>query len=94
MQDTESGLYYLRSRYYNPKTARFLTEDTASGKYTDLLSLNKYTYCHNIDTYANGLPTAREQDAADLINSKIGGGLILIAKGKGLDNLPQIIGAN
>lgn len=46
-QDTESGLYYLRSRYYNPKTARFLTEDTASGKYTDPLSLNKYTYCHN-----------------------------------------------
>ena len=46
-QDTESGLYYLRSRYYNPQTARFLTEDTASGKYTDPLSLNKYTYCHN-----------------------------------------------
>ena len=46
-QDSESGLYYLRSRYYNPKTARFLTEDTASGKYTDPLSLNKYTYCHN-----------------------------------------------
>ncbi len=24
-----------------------MTEDTASGKYTDPLSLNKYTYCHN-----------------------------------------------
>lgn len=46
-QDSESGLYYLQSRYYNPGTARFLTEDTASGKYTDPLSLNKYTYCHN-----------------------------------------------
>ncbi len=46
-QDSESGLYYLQSRYYNPRTARFLTEDTASGKYTDPLSLNKYTYCHN-----------------------------------------------
>ena len=46
-QDSERGLYYLQSRYYNPRTARFLTEDTASGKYTDPLSLNKYTYCHN-----------------------------------------------
>lgn len=46
-QDAESGLYYLQSRYYNPRTARFLTEDTTSGKYTDPLSLNKYTYCHN-----------------------------------------------
>ncbi|MCI8509798.1 MAG: RHS repeat-associated core domain-containing protein [Lachnospiraceae bacterium] len=46
-QDSESELYYLQSRYYNPRTARFLTEDTASGKYTDPLSLNKYTYCHN-----------------------------------------------
>ena len=40
-QDSESGLYYLRSRYYNPKTARFLMEDTALGKYTDLRSVKK-----------------------------------------------------
>lgn len=31
-QDAESGLYYLQSRYYNPRIARFLTEDTASSK--------------------------------------------------------------
>ena len=46
-QDAETGLYYLKSRYYNPRTARFLTEDTASGIYTDPLSLNRYAYCHN-----------------------------------------------
>ena len=45
--DSETGLYYLRSRYYNPETARFLTEDSFSGYYNDPLSLNKYTYCHN-----------------------------------------------
>jgi RHS repeat-associated protein len=45
--DSKTGLYYLRSRYYNPETARFLTEDSFSGYYTDPLSLNKYTYCHN-----------------------------------------------
>jgi len=26
--DSESGLYYLRARYYNPANGRFLTEDT------------------------------------------------------------------
>ena len=45
--DEETGLYYLRTRYYNPKTARFTTEDTFNGWYTDPLSLNKYTYAHN-----------------------------------------------
>ena len=45
--DSETGLYYLRSRYYNPETARFITEDSFTGFYTDPLSLNKYTYCHN-----------------------------------------------
>ena len=45
--DSETGLYYLRSRYYNPETARFITEDSFTGYYTDPLSLNKYTYCHN-----------------------------------------------
>ena len=45
--DEETGLYYLRTRYYNPKTARFTTEDTFNGWYDDPLSLNKYTYVHN-----------------------------------------------
>ena len=45
--DSKTGLYYLRSRYYNPETARFITEDSFTGYYTDPLSLNKYTYCHN-----------------------------------------------
>ena len=45
--DEETGLYYLRTRYYNPKTARFTSEDTFNGWYEDPLSLNKYTYAHN-----------------------------------------------
>lgn len=46
-QDVESGYYYLKSRYYDSKTARFTTEDTYAGKYKAPLSLNKYSYCHN-----------------------------------------------
>ncbi|MEN6314095.1 MAG: RHS repeat-associated core domain-containing protein [Clostridiaceae bacterium] len=45
--DDETGYYYLNARYYDPKNARFITEDTYLGKYTDPLSLNLYTYCHN-----------------------------------------------
>ena len=45
--DKETGLYYLNSRYYDSKIARFLTEDTYTGNPSDPLSLNLYTYCHN-----------------------------------------------
>ncbi|MBD5466349.1 MAG: hypothetical protein HDR22_11175, partial [Lachnospiraceae bacterium] len=40
--DELSGLYYLRARYYNPRTGRFTQKD---GSYED--GLNLYTYCNN-----------------------------------------------
>jgi RHS repeat-associated protein len=45
--DEESSLYYLNARYYDPKIARFLSEDTYRGSDFDPLSLNYYTYTHN-----------------------------------------------
>lgn len=45
--DDETELYYLKSRFYNSMTARFMQEDTYRGKTNDPLSLNLYTYCHN-----------------------------------------------
>jgi len=45
--DAETGMYYLNARYYNPVTARFMTEDTYYGSVSDPLSLNLYTYCAN-----------------------------------------------
>lgn len=45
--DGETGLYYLNSRYYDSRIARFLSEDTYTGDPSDPLSLNLYTYCHN-----------------------------------------------
>lgn len=45
--DKETGLYYLNSRMYDSKTARFMQEDTYSGNPNDPLSLNLYTYCAN-----------------------------------------------
>ncbi len=45
--DKETGLYYLNSRMYDSKIARFLQEDTYAGDPNDPLSLNLYTYCLN-----------------------------------------------
>jgi RHS repeat-associated protein len=45
--DSGTGFYYLKSRYYDPQNARFISQDTYTGRGTDPLSLNRYTYCHN-----------------------------------------------
>ncbi len=45
--DASAGLYYLRARYYDPATARFISEDTYRGDATDPASLNLYAYCGN-----------------------------------------------
>ena len=46
--DTETKLYYLRARYYDPETGRFISQDNVS--YLDpenLTGLNLYAYCNN-----------------------------------------------
>lgn len=45
--DEESGLYYLRARYYDPGMGRFINEDTYEGDISNPLSMNLYTYVHN-----------------------------------------------
>lgn len=45
--DTETQLYYLQSRYYNPAWGRFLNEDGYISTGTGLLGYNMYAYCNN-----------------------------------------------
>ncbi len=45
--DSETGLYYLRARYYDPSMGRFINEDGYEGQIDNPLSLNLYTYVHN-----------------------------------------------
>ena len=45
--DSETGLYYLRARFYDPYIGRFTTEDSYWGEDENPLSLNLYTYCAN-----------------------------------------------
>jgi RHS repeat-associated protein len=48
--DEESGLYYLRNRYYNPELQRFINMDDVEIIEVDQgtpLQYNLYSYCHN-----------------------------------------------
>ena len=48
--DTETGLYYLQSRYYNPETGRFINADapeTLLKAYETALQYNLFAYCWN-----------------------------------------------
>ncbi len=47
--DSESELYYLISRYYDPNTCRFINADDISniGATGDIVSLNLFPYCSN-----------------------------------------------
>ena len=46
--DSETGFYYLRSRYYDPENHRFINADTyASTDSGDAISCNMFAYCGN-----------------------------------------------
>ncbi|WP_218918428.1 RHS repeat-associated core domain-containing protein [Paenibacillus durus] len=42
--DRKTQYYYLQARYYDPRPARFISEDTYEGGINDPLTLNLYTY--------------------------------------------------
>ena len=45
--DTDTGFYYLQSRYYDPAIKRFISADTYINANGDLLGFNMYAYCGN-----------------------------------------------
>jgi len=45
--DTETGLYYLQSRYYNPEWGRFVNADNIVAQTGSLLSANIFSCCMN-----------------------------------------------
>ncbi len=48
--DVETGFYYLKTRYYDPITCRFINQD-------NLLGANKDVYCYNLFAYCSNNPT-------------------------------------
>ena len=65
--DTDTGFYYLQSRYYDPVVKRFINADDASllGANGDFTSLNLYAYCGNN-------PVSRSDDGGEAWNIAIG----------------------
>ena len=45
--DEETGLYYLRSRYYNPQWGRFVNADIKIGNSSELICGQMFAYCGN-----------------------------------------------
>ena len=71
--DSESGLYYLNSRYYDPETGRFLNADWQMDENAGLLKGNLYAYCannpvKNLDEEGEGLLTAATMLVGAVVN--------------------------
>ncbi|MBI5275971.1 MAG: hypothetical protein HY854_05870 [Burkholderiales bacterium] len=45
--DQDAQLLYLRARWYDPRTGRFISADPYEGGQTDPRSLNRYAYAHS-----------------------------------------------
>ena len=45
--DSETGLYYVSSRYYDPEIGRFINADAAIGQIGNVQGTNMFAYCFN-----------------------------------------------
>ena len=46
-QDSETGFYYLQSRYYDPEVGRFINADSYASTGQGYLGYNMFAYCNN-----------------------------------------------
>lgn len=84
--DTETGLYYLQSRYYNSEWGRFINFDNYGGQVGELLSHNGYIYCNN-----NPVNMIDEDGNFPILISAI---LVMIVTVVTIATLPQDTGAD
>lgn len=75
--DSDLGLYYLRARYYNPVSGRFLSQDPYPGEIITPSSLHRYRYAsgnptNRVDPF--GTEDAVEDEEADSLSEAGGQG--------------------
>ena len=63
--DTETGFYYLNTRYYDPTVCRFLSMDSYASTGQGVIGHNMYAYCGNN-------PVSRVDDKGEFWNVIIG----------------------
>ena len=56
--DSETGFYYLQSRYYDPQNRRFINADSYASTGQGFVGTNMFAYCNNspvflVDSYGN-----------------------------------------
>jgi RHS repeat-associated protein len=76
-RDIETGLDYLRARYYDPTLGRFISRDAYAGNLSDPMSQHKYQYAHAnpvVNTDPSGYFTMKEILGALKISSILGAG--------------------
>ena len=93
--DTETGLYYLSSRYYNPAWGRFINADTAA---VVAASPNKANWDKNLFAYCDNNPISRKDDGGEFWHLVVGaaiGGIIgaVSAAASGGDAIDMAIGS-
>jgi len=69
-QDDESGLVYMRARYYEPTSGRFISEDPGRQ------GTNWYVYCSNQSMTQADFSGASADEIMNLVREMLGRGLI------------------
>ncbi len=97
--DAETGLYYLKTRYYDPEVGRFISQDDVS--YLDpehINGLNLYAYCGNNPVmFTDSTGTNKVKDffskvgrfLAGVTLTIVGGGISLVSFVPALANFPK-----
>ena len=81
--DSEIGLYYLQSRYYDPVVKRFINADSLVGANKDILGNNVFAYCSNNPVnYSDPTGHGIVKNAIKWISKKIIRPIIKKVKGK------------
>ena len=69
--DSETGFYYLQSRYYDPAVKRFINADAMCSTGQGLTGTNMFSYCNsNPVVYSDhsGLASAPEEILSEIVN--------------------------